>query len=220
MSDNVMTVSRQINVTMNVSTDYYEFKRILEYEDRRMYLYGTIDSIDTEDKGLYYDASMTSNIIERIFDYNRMDSDIPVEKRKPILLYINSRGGDPVEGFALVSAIELSKTPIYTINVGQWSSMAFLIGIAGHRRFSMPNMMFLMHDGSTVMFGSSNKVQDRIDFEKRFERDVVRAHVLKHSKMDSVDYDALARVELYLLPEDALKRGFIDEIVTDIEDIL
>jgi ATP-dependent protease ClpP protease subunit len=80
-------------------------------------------------------------------------------------------------------------------------------------------MTFLMHDGATAMFGSANKVQDRIDFEKRFEQEVVRRHVLKHSNMDQVDYDALARVELYLLPEDALKRGFIDEIVTDLDTI-
>ena len=72
----------------------------------------------------------------------------------------------------------------------------------------------------TAMFGSASKVQDRIDFEKRFEREVVKRHVLDHSKMDEVDYDALARVELYLLPQDALKRGFIDEIITDIDTIL
>ena len=37
--------------------------------------------------------------------------------------------------------------------------------------------------------------------------------------MRSSEYDALARVEYYLLPEDALERGFIDEIVTSIETI-
>lgn len=220
MSNNDLTVGREVKAAMHISVSFYEFRRILEIEERRLFLYGLIDSIDTDEDGLYYDASMTSAIIERIFDYNRQDEGIPVEKREPIRLYINSPGGDPVEGFALVSAIELSKTPVYTINVGQWSSMAFLIGITGHQRFSLPKMMFLMHDGSTAVFGSSNKAQDRIDFEKRFERDVVREHVLKHSKMDPVDYDALARVELYLLPEDALKRGFIDKIVTDLDDIL
>ena len=38
--------------------------------------------------------------------------------------------------------------------------------------------------------------------------------------MKPVDYDALARVEYYMLPEDALERSFIDEIVTDIDTIL
>lgn len=206
---------------LNIGADFYEFSRVNELNDRRLYLYGTIESLDEEEGGgLYYDASMASKLIEYIFEYNRRDKGTPTENRTPIRLYINSPGGDITEGFALISAIKLSKTPIYTINVGQWSSMAFLIGISGHRRFSLPNTMFLMHDGSTAMFGSASKVQDRIDFEKRFEREVIKKHVLDHSKMDEVDYDALARVELYLLPQDALKRGFIDEIITDIDTIL
>ena len=198
----------------NIGTDLYEFRRA-----RELYLYGVIESVDTEDSGLYFDASKASILVEHILEFNRQDDGIPTEERRPIRLYINSPGGSMTEGFALVSAIELSKTPIYTINLGQWSSMAFLIGICGHKRFSLPNMTFLMHDGATAMFGSASKVQDRIDFEKRFEQEVVRRHVLKHSNMDQVDYDALARVELYLLPEDALKRGFIDEIVTDLDTI-
>ncbi|MBQ3432852.1 ATP-dependent Clp protease proteolytic subunit [Candidatus Saccharibacteria bacterium] len=207
-------------LVMNIAAELHEYRRVEELDDRRLYLYGAIESIDAEDKGLYYDASMASSLVEHILEFNRQDEGLRSDERKPIRLYINSPGGNIAEGFALVAAIELSKTPVYTVNVGQWSSMAFLIGICGHKRFSLPNMTFLMHDGATAMFGSTNKVQDRIDFEKRFEQEVIRRHVLKHSNMDQVDYDALARVELYLLPEDAIKRGFIDEIVTDIDAIL
>ena len=207
-------------LVMNIAAELHEYRRVEELDDRRLYLYGAIESIDAEDKGLYYDASMASSLVEHILEFNRQDEGLRSDERKPIRLHINSPGGNIAEGFALVPAIELSKTPVYTVNVGQWSSMAFLIGICGHKRFSLPNMTFLMHDGATAMFGSTNKVQDRIDFEKRFEQEVIRRHVLKHSNMDQVDYDALARVELYLLPEDAIKRGFIDEIVTDIDAIL
>ena len=52
--------------------------------------------------------------------------------------------------YALVSIIEASKTPIWTINMGQWSSMAFLIGITGHRRLSLPND-FLIADMSNAL---------------------------------------------------------------------
>ena len=137
-----------------------------------------------------------------------------------ISLYINSPGGNLNEGFALIDAIKISKTPVYTINVGQWSSMSFLIGITGHKRFSLPSATFLMHDGSSGAFGSTSKVQDCVEFEKRFKNEVIKKHVLDHSKMQAVDYDALARVEYYLLPKDALERGFIDKIVDDIDAIL
>ena len=140
-------------------------------------------------------------------------------EREPIRLYINSPGGDVTEGFALISAMELSKTPIHTINMGQWSSMAFLIGIAGHKRFSLPKASFLMHDGSIFLYGSANKVKDRIEFENRVEDEVVKPFVLEHSKMSEEEYDKLDRKEFYMLAKDALKYGFIDEVITELDAI-
>lgn len=194
-------------------------RRLDDLENRRLYLYGEIMDIDAEE-GAIAIASSVGELVECIFEYNRADAGKAVELRKPIKLYINSPGGDQNEGFSLVDAITLSKTPIYTINVGQWSSMSFLIGITGHRRFSFPHATFLLHDGSSGAFGSTNKVQDRVKFDERFENEVVKAHVLSHSKMTSAEYDAYARVEYYMLPNDALERGFIDEVVSDIYDIL
>ena len=203
--------------TASLHCDMDQYLRMKDAEDRRLYLYGGIGSVDYD---IFGEESITAWLIEQIMMFNRVDKNTPPHEREPIRLYINSPGGDLVEGTALISAMELSKTPIYTINVGQWCSMAFLIGIAGSKRLSLPNATFLMHDGTSGAFGSSNKVQDQVKFEERFEKEVVKAHVLKHSTMKGVDYDALARVELYMLPEDALERGFIDEIVTDIDDIL
>lgn len=205
---------------VNIECSLEEWGRKQDFEDRRLYLIGEIESLDFESKCLYLSTSMTSKIVERIFAINRADYGIPPEKRDPIRLYINSPGGEITEGFALLSAIEASKTPIYTINVGEWCSMAFLIGITGDKRFSLPYMTFLMHEGTSFAGGSAGKAHDRAKFNERFRNEVIKAHVLKHSKMDSAEYDRYERVELYMLPEEALERGFIDEIVTDIDIIL
>ena len=209
---------KDIKYTYNL--DLNDHVAIDTRNDRRIYLTGAINSVGEDEE--YGDVSMCTKIVDDIFDYNRYDEEhqIPVEERKPIRMYINSPGGSVVEGFPVISAIELSKTPVYTINVGQWSSMAFLIGITGHRRFSLPYMTFLMHDGFNATFDSGSKAQDKMKFDERFENEIVKKHVLKRSKMTSVEYDALVRVEYYMLPEDALERNFIDEIVTDITSIL
>ncbi len=204
---------------IKVTCSIPEKKRLQDVADRRLYLYGSIMDIDSEEGCLAF-ASNTGEIAELICDFNREDMGKSIESRKPIKLYINSPGGDLNEGFSLVDTILLSNTPVYTINIGQWSSMSFLIGISGHKRFSYPHATFLLHDGSSGAFGSTNKVQDRVKFEERYENEVVKQHVLSHSNMKSVDYDALARVEYYLLPTDALERGFIDEIITDLDTIL
>jgi len=188
--------------------------------DRRIYLTSSIESAD-DDSDEYY-RSPVMQMVGDIMEINRYDAkqDTPPKDRKPIRLYINSPGGNTTEGFSLVSAIELSKTPVYTINIGQWSSMAFLIGIAGHKRFSLPHMRFLMHEGYAGAYDSGSKAQDLMKFLDRFEREVVREQVLKYGKMSGEEYDSKIREEVYMLPEDALRYGFIDEIVDDIDTIL
>ena len=206
---------------LRIACSIPEVRRLSDLENRRLYLYGEISGIE-DGEGDLSCASNTGGLIEHIFNINREDQEAGLSSndRKPIVLYINSPGGDLNEGFALIDAIELSKTPVWTVNVGQWSSMSFLIGITGHRRFSLPHATFLLHDGASGAYGSTNKVQDRVKFEERYENEVIKPHVLFHSKMEAIDYDALARVEYYMLPQDAKRRGFIDEIVADIDTIL
>lgn len=208
----------QSKLNTNVNCDLWDFRRARELEDRRLYLYGEISPVDSDDS-MYAGFSNSSFIIEQIIEYNRLDDGIEPEERDAIRLYIDSPGGDVTEGFALISAIETSKTPIYTINIGQWSSMAFLIGIAGHKRFSLPYSSFLMHDGSIFLYGSTKKVKDQIEFEDRMEEEIVKPHVLKHGKMSEEEYDKLDRKEFYMLPKDALEYHFIDTIVNNLDEI-
>ena len=96
------------------------------------------------------DPFAISDIVKHIIQFNCDDADIPREERDPIRLYIMSRGGDVDAGYALIDAIECSETPVYTINIGYEYSMAFMIGLAGHKRYAMSNARFLMHDGRSI----------------------------------------------------------------------
>ena len=207
-----------IPTSLVVNANNFDFKRAQDFYDRRLYLYG--DIIPPEEYSDLVYGMTTANIIEAIIQINREDKDLPVKERKPIVLFINSPGGSVPDGFALISTIEASRTPVYTVNVGMWCSMAFLIGIAGAKRYSLPNMTFLLHDGSAFIAGSANKVQDRTRFDMRFEKEVVRPHVLKHTKISKKEYKHKLREEFYMLTKDALEYGVIDEIVTDLDMIL
>ena len=195
-----------------------DYERYLDLQDRRLYLTQEIQAFDPEE--MTGDMSICSYLIDAILAFNREDKGIKPEKRKPIRLYINSPGGDINEGYSLISAIELSKTPIYTINIGVWYSMAFLIGITGHKRFALPYTTYLMHDGYNFVYDSGGKAQDKMKFNMRFESEVEKPHVIRHSNLKVSDYESLSRVEYYLLPEDAKEHGFIDEVVADLDQIL
>ena len=204
---------------LKITTNAEEYRMLEDLKERRLYLYREIEPLGYEETSNEY-ASTATHIVQSILDFNREDMNVPISDRKPIKLFINSPGGDVTDGMPIIAAIELSKTPVYTINLGQWCSMAFLIGITGHKRFSLPYATFLLHEGTSFAGGATNKVQDRVKFDERVEKEVIKPHVLRHSNMKEHEYDALARVEYYLLPPDAKERGFIDEIVTDISVIL
>ena len=168
------------------------------------------------------DITTVAGIIHNIYQYNSEDNGIPVEKRKPILLYLSSNGGDIDAGFALIDAIQTSKTPVYTINTGYQYSMGFLIGLAGAKRFAMPNATFLMHDGSNFIWTSGSKAQDQAEFNRRVEARV-KQYILDHSQLTAKEYDKKQRVEWYLFANEAKEKGFVDQIIgvdCDIDSIV
>lgn len=158
------------------------------------------------------------DITRHILQFNKEDRDIPVEERQPILLYISSNGGNVDDGFELIDVIENSKTPIYTINLSYQYSMAFLIGIAGHKRFATKNAKFLMHDGSQFLYSSGAKVQDQMKFQEKVEKRI-KNYVLSKSNITSKEYDSKYRIEWYLFADEAKTNGFTDYIIGEDCDI-
>lgn len=182
-----------------------DLKYIKELKQRKLYLECEVDQYSISD------------IVHQIMQFNVDDKDIPPEKRQPIRLYISSVGGEVDPGFSLIDAITMSKTPVYTINTGYEYSMGFLIGLAGHKRFTFPNAKFLLHDGSSVVYGSSGKVQDQAEFNKRAEAKI-KDYVVSHTKITPKQYNAKQRIEWYMFADDAKELGVVDYIIgTDCE---
>lgn len=182
------------------SVDLEDIFTLKDLEERKLYLTGEV--------GVYN----TTDLIHKILQYNAEDKDIAIEDRKPIKLYITSEGGDVQSGFGLIDVILASKTPVHTINLGYWYSMALLIGIAGHKRYGTANSSILLHDGSNFAYNSSNKVQDQMDFFKKLEVRI-KSLVLARTKVTQKMYDKKARVEWYMLADEAKELGFIDYLV-------
>ena len=74
-----------------------------------------------EDRVIWIDYDVSESVLEvsrLIMHFNKLDRDVPVEERRPIKLLIYSYGGDGNACFSLLDIIALSKTPVYTINMG------------------------------------------------------------------------------------------------------
>ena len=117
---------------------------------------------------LDYDVCEELTSIYRLIQrWNIEDKDIPENERKPIELYIMSYGGDIDYMWMLVDAINSSKTPVYTYNIGKASSAAALIFISGKKRFMAKNATVLIHEGAAQIQGDAVKVVDQADSYKK-----------------------------------------------------
>ncbi len=210
-----MSNHNELPENLRVTADLFDYRLFREQEadhvSRRLYLRGEIQSEESNDPD---SINVSINeLVDKIRLFNQEDGDKLETSRTPIRLFIDSPGGDISAGFKLVDAITTSRTPIYTINESQCYSMAFLIFICGHRRFSTQKATFLMHDGLMIFANSANKAFETADFYKRVEEEVVKNHVLRYSTMTGEEYDRVRSKEYYMLPEEAMKHGFLDEVI-------
>lgn len=200
------------NSKKNMQIGYADIFEMEEIDKRHLFINGDIEMGITFDTTVYH-----------IMRFNSQDKAIPVNERKPILLYINSPGGSITDGYGVIDAITTSKTPVYTINQGICFSMGFLIFLAGHKRYAMPHSEFLMHDGSTAGWDSTAKMKDRMEFETQQIEKMTREYVLSRTKITEDVYEQKYRVEWYFLPQEAKEIGVTDYIIgsdCDIDEII
>lgn len=198
--DELKTLSDDASLTLN------DLLYLRNFKNRELWLDGEIDETTVAD------------ILVNIREYNRQDHLVPLSERVPIKLFIDSPGGDVVAGLAIIDAIYVSKTPVYTVNVSKAYSMAFQIMISGHKRFAFKSSSFLLHDGAEGGFDSSSKFRDRLKFSDDLEKLEIE-NIVKRTKITNKEYEKNVRREWYMLVPEALELGVIDEVVESFDQV-
>ena len=163
------------------------------------------------------DGNVGDAIDSYIRFFNRQDEQdgIPVEERVPIKIYIDSPGGDLIATFTMINSIRMSKTPVWTINIGAAYSGGFFTFIAGHKRFAYPLSSFLFHEGSTGTSGDAGKFRNFADFYKK-ELDNLKKVVLEYTDITEEDYEKHINDDWWFTAEEALEYGICDEITKEL----
>ena len=175
-----------------------------------------------EDRVIWIDYGVDESILEvskLIMYFNKEDKDIPSEQRRPIKLLLYSYGGDGQACFSLLDVIALSKTPVYTINMGVAMSAGLLILLAGHKRFCLKNSTALAHSGSGGTSGSFEPTEAQMKDYKRFV-DTMRNYIIERTNIDTKTFNKYKSKEWYLYSEDQVKYHVVDKIIDDIDEIL
>lgn len=175
-----------------------------------------------ENRVIWIDYGVDETILEvskLIMYFNKLDRNIPVEERKPIKLLLYSYGGDGQACFSLLDIIALSKTPVWTINMGVAMSAGLLILLAGHKRFCLKNSTALAHSGSGGTSGSFEQTEAQMKDYKRFV-DTMRNYIIERTNINTKTFNKYKSKEWYLYSEDQIKFGIVNKIIDDIDEIL
>lgn len=175
-----------------------------------------------ENRIFYIDYEIDMSILEiqkAIININIADRDIPVDKRTPIKIFIDSIGGLLVESMSLATVMAMSKTPIITVNIGEAYSGGCILLLAGHKRYGFPYSKALIHSGSGSVGGTFEQTEQA---QKNYKKQVAEMgeFILQRSGMDEKLYKKNKSKDWYLDAQEQINIGIIHAIVTDLDEIL
>jgi len=172
---------------------------------RVIYLYGNIDC----------DTSM------RMLRILIMASMAPVEGKKPILLVINSDGGNVNDSLAIVDAINNISCPVDTLSVGTCASGATLLAAAGRKRFTTRNTMFFVHQVQSV---SSEAVSALAHIEDSRLLQILTGKIVSiyqgAIKSSVKKIERLLESTKWMTAEEAMKLGLVNIISSDLSSLI
>lgn len=130
----------------------------------------------------------------------------------PIILYIDSGGGELFAGASIVDAMDASRRPVWTVDVRFAASMAAIIHSYGAKRYMLPRAVLMHHEASGGVEGSPAQMASRLAsvsaIVEGFEK-----HVAKVAHLSLAEFRAREARNWWMLAEDAVKAHLADEIV-------
>ncbi len=142
------------------------------------------------------------------------------DPKKDIFLYINSPGGVVTSGMAMYDTMQYISCDVNTLCIGQACSMGSLLlaGGAKGKRFALPNARIMIHQPSGGFRGQATDIEihakEILDMKKRLNQ--IYAH---HTGKKLATIEAAMERDNFMNPNEALKFGLIDHVVTSREDI-
>lgn len=132
---------------------------------------------------------------------------------KPIIVYINSYGGNVDSLNSLVDTFESLPNKIVTVCCGSTMSAGAVLLSAGEDRYITPNSRVMIHKVSTMNWGNADDIKNEAHEVERINNKLMQI-LAKNCKKSANQINKLLRDkrELYLSAEEALKFGIVDYI--------
>lgn len=133
----------------------------------------------------------------------------------PIIIYIDSGGGEVYALLTMLAALESVPNPIVTVALGKAMSAGAILLAHGHHRYASPHSTIMIHEVSAGTMGHIEdiKVEHELlaSLNDRLMKSLVKKCKIKGGVSSLKKTLAKAR-NLYMTAEEAKKFGIIDQI--------
>ncbi|MFC1899150.1 ATP-dependent Clp protease proteolytic subunit [Chloroflexota bacterium] len=159
--------------------------------------------------GMPINDQVANVIIAQLLYLEREDPD------KDISLYIHSPGGVIASGLAIYDTMQLIRPDVSTICVGMAASMGTILLCAGAagKRYALPNSTIHLHQAVGGAQGQASDIEIAAREIIRLQ-DIIRGILVDHTGQDKEKIILDTDRDFYLNPEQAVKYGIIDEILS------
>lgn len=159
----------------------------------------------------------TFDLVQYIIRWNQEDKGVPVEQRKPIRIIIDCPGGHLSISETVSNIIKMSKTPIYGIALGYVASGASVIYLSCHKKFALPNSVFVLHKGGCS--GVSGTYDEIVAFARDYEKqmETLIDFYITNTNYTEEEIEENIQTDWYIRTEEALEKGIVDELITNID---
>lgn len=137
------------------------------------------------------------------------------DKDKPILVTINSPGGEAYTGLGIYDTLRFTSCPVYTVVNGLCASagIVILLSAEADRRFSLPSSRFMIHQPSGGASGTASDIEIKAENMKALRKmyfDIIGERCGHKSK----DVSEKARRDFWLGADEAKAYGLVKDIIT------
>jgi len=134
--------------------------------------------------------------------------------KAPVLVTINSPGGDAFEGIAIYNLLRAHVGNV-TVNVlGLAASAASIIAMAGDKIVMGEGAFLMIHSAWGLVMGNRNDLREFADMLDKVDTSVAELYA-RRSKQSVADVLAMMEAETWLTGAEAVKKGFADEAIAD-----
>ena len=167
-----------------------------------------------EEKG-----TIVGNADKWIYEWFGMDATCPKDVNaaiseangEPLLVEINSGGGDVFAGSEIYTALKAYAGTVEINIVGLAASAASVIAQAGHSRIS-PTALFMVHNVSGSAAGDFHDMQQEAEILQTANKAVAAAYLEKTGK-SMEELLGIMDAETWMDAQKAVEYGFVDEVM-------